>query len=161
MTCFNEMLPFYETKITYSVITARSYQLNWKNAKLILKFGIHSSQETCPATQNNPQSEGYSPSTYSRPYIKSKDWRNYLSLVNRVTTSQAVRPIARDDITKSLQDANSEGPGNSFINQPGTVDDSIHLCDPTMTITNIIPSQRASLYVPHQRIGGEESLANL
>ena len=77
-----------------------------------------SSQETCPETQNNPQSEGYSPSTYSQPYIKSKDWRNYLRLVNRVTTSQTVRPIARVDITKSLQDANSEGQGNSFINQP-------------------------------------------
>ncbi len=47
-----------------------------------------SSQETCPETQNNPQSEGYSPSTYSRPYIKSKDWRNYLSLVNRVTINE-------------------------------------------------------------------------
>ena len=86
-----------------------------------------SSQETCPETQNNPQSEGYLPSTYSQPYIKSKDWRNYLRLVNRVTTSQ----IARDDITKSLPDANSEGQGNSFINQPGTGDDSIHPCDPT------------------------------
>ncbi len=34
-----------------------------------------SSQETCPETQNNPQSEVYSPSTYSRPYtgcIKKK-----------------------------------------------------------------------------------------
>ena len=53
----------------------------------------------------------------------------YLSLVSRVT-SQTVRPIARYGITKSLQDANSEGPGNSFINQPGRVDDSIHTCNP-------------------------------
>ena len=86
----------------------------------------------------------------------------YLSLVNRLTTSQTVRPIARDDITKSLQDANSEGPGNSFINQPGCVDDSIHPCDPIpMIIINIVPSQRASLYVPRYRIGGEESIAKL
>ncbi len=90
-----------------------------------------SSQETCPESQNNPQPEGYSPSTYSRPYIKNKDWRNYLSLVNRVTTSQTVRPIARDDITKFLQDSNSEDPGISFTNQPGTVVDNAHPCDPT------------------------------
>jgi hypothetical protein len=51
--------------------------------------------------------------------------RNYLRLVNRVTTSQTVRPIACVDITKSLQDENIEGQGNSFINQPGTGDDSI------------------------------------
>ena len=37
---FKEMLPFYETKITCFVIPAKSYQLNWKNAKLNLKFGI-------------------------------------------------------------------------------------------------------------------------
>ena len=60
--------------------------------KLVKPNVWDSSQKIHSETQINSQSEEHSSSLYSKPNTKSKEWKNYLDLVYRVTSTQPVRP---------------------------------------------------------------------